>query len=166
MWRSTSARLAPAMPRSSLAEAPAGIVPIGVASIMAAAAMMLAIWAYGQATAVSELQAFDLAELPPGAFRYHQGGDFSRDGFPVMAPTVTAVIARGLVVNAGHGLNYTNLPAFLEAVPHLHELNIGHSIVSRAVFTGMDAALLQTVEAQRKALAHKRMIIDDQNALL
>jgi formylglycine-generating enzyme required for sulfatase activity len=71
---------------------------MGAASIMAATAMMLAIWAYGQAAAVSELQAFDLAELPPGVFRYHQGGDFSRDGVPVTAPTVTAVIARGLVV--------------------------------------------------------------------
>jgi pyridoxine 5-phosphate synthase len=49
--------------------------------------------------------------------------------------------ARGLVVNAGHGLNYANLPAFLESVPHLHELNIGHSIVSRALFVGLDAAV-------------------------
>ncbi len=46
----------------------------------------------------------------------------------------------GLKVNAGHGLNYENLPA-LHAVPHLTELNIGHSIVSRAVFTGLAAAV-------------------------
>ncbi len=48
---------------------------------------------------------------------------------------------RGLVVNAGHGLNYANLSALLEAVPHLHELNIGHSIVSRALFVGLAAAV-------------------------
>jgi pyridoxine 5-phosphate synthase len=42
----------------------------------------------------------------------------------------------GLKVNAGHGLNYDNLE-FLRRVPHLVELNIGHSIVSRAVFVGM-----------------------------
>ena len=48
--------------------------------------------------------------------------------------------ALGLKVNAGHGLNYSNLPA-LFAVPHLVELNIGHSIVSRAVFSGMAAAV-------------------------
>jgi pyridoxine 5-phosphate synthase len=47
--------------------------------------------------------------------------------------------ALGLRVNAGHGLNYTNLP-LLFAVPHLEELNIGHSIVSRAVFVGMEKA--------------------------
>jgi pyridoxine 5-phosphate synthase len=47
--------------------------------------------------------------------------------------------ALGLQVNAGHGLNYENLPV-LFAVPHLVELNIGHSIVSRAIFTGMETA--------------------------
>jgi pyridoxine 5-phosphate synthase len=46
----------------------------------------------------------------------------------------------GLKVNAGHGLNYTNLTAFFR-VPHLVELNIGHSIVSRAIITGMESAV-------------------------
>ncbi len=46
----------------------------------------------------------------------------------------------GLRVNAGHGLNYENL-AGLYRVPHLVELNIGHSIVSRAVLTGLAAAV-------------------------
>lgn len=46
----------------------------------------------------------------------------------------------GLKVNAGHGLNYQNLPR-LHRVPHLVELNIGHSIVSRAVSTGLETAV-------------------------
>jgi pyridoxine 5-phosphate synthase len=46
----------------------------------------------------------------------------------------------GLQVNAGHGLNYQNLTALL-TVPHLAELNIGHSIVSRAMRVGMTAAV-------------------------
>jgi pyridoxine 5-phosphate synthase len=46
----------------------------------------------------------------------------------------------GLKVNAGHGLNYINLPVFFQ-VPWVVELNIGHSIVSRAVLTGMEAAV-------------------------
>ena len=46
----------------------------------------------------------------------------------------------GLKVNAGHGLNYVNLPV-LFAVPHLVELNIGHSLVSRAIFVGMETAV-------------------------
>jgi len=46
----------------------------------------------------------------------------------------------GLKVNAGHGLNYENLPALFR-VPHLVELNIGHSLVSRAVFAGLESAV-------------------------
>ena len=46
----------------------------------------------------------------------------------------------GLKVNAGHGLNYVNLP-LLYCVPHLVELNIGHTIVSRAVSVGMKTAV-------------------------
>jgi pyridoxine 5-phosphate synthase len=48
--------------------------------------------------------------------------------------------ALGLKVNAGHGLSCENLPA-LFPVPHLMELNIGHSLVSRAVFTGLENAV-------------------------
>jgi pyridoxine 5-phosphate synthase len=46
----------------------------------------------------------------------------------------------GLVVNAGHGINYVNI-AEVRTLPHLHELNIGHSIISRALFTGIDEAV-------------------------
>jgi pyridoxine 5-phosphate synthase len=47
-------------------------------------------------------------------------------------------------VNAGHGLNYDNLP-LIHRVPHLVELNIGHSIVSRAVMVGMETAVRDMV---------------------
>ncbi len=57
--------------------------------------------------------------------------------------------ARGLVVNAGHGLNYVNLPALLVNVPHLHELNIGHSIVARALFVGLNAAVREMLELMK-----------------
>jgi pyridoxine 5-phosphate synthase len=48
--------------------------------------------------------------------------------------------ALGLKVNAGHGLNYENLLMLLQ-VPHLVELNIGHSLVSRAIQTGLASAV-------------------------
>ena len=48
--------------------------------------------------------------------------------------------ALGLKVNAGHGLNYQNLP-LLHHVPHLVELNIGHSIISRATTVGLEIAV-------------------------
>ena len=53
-----------------------------------------------------------------------------------------------LKVNAGHGLNYQNL-ALLKRVPHLVELNIGHSIVSRAVFVGLAVAVKEMLEAMK-----------------
>lgn len=46
----------------------------------------------------------------------------------------------GLKVNAGHGLNVRNLP-LLHIVPHMIELNIGHSIMSRAIFVGLSEAI-------------------------
>ncbi len=55
----------------------------------------------------------------------------------------------GLQINAGHGLTTANLPD-LFTVPHLHELNIGHSLVARAVFTGLRMA----VREFRDAMAH------------
>jgi pyridoxine 5-phosphate synthase len=51
-----------------------------------------------------------------------------------------------LQVNAGHGINYTNI-ALIHQVAHLTELNIGHSIVSRAMFVGLDAAVREMVAA-------------------
>jgi len=47
----------------------------------------------------------------------------------------------GLTVNAGHGINYVNI-AEVRTLPHLHELNIGHSIISRALFTGIEEAIV------------------------
>ncbi|MDD5261196.1 MAG: pyridoxine 5'-phosphate synthase [Methylacidiphilales bacterium] len=55
----------------------------------------------------------------------------------------------GLQVNAGHGLNYNNLASFL-ATPHLDTLNIGHAIVSRAIFTGMNQAVRDMLALLRK----------------
>ena len=52
----------------------------------------------------------------------------------------------GLQVNAGHGINYRNVAA-LFVVPHLVELNIGHSIVSRSIAVGMEQAVREMREA-------------------
>lgn len=46
----------------------------------------------------------------------------------------------GLVVNAGHGINYVNI-AEIRTLPNLHELNIGHSILSRSITVGIEGAV-------------------------
>ncbi|GLR62676.1 pyridoxine 5'-phosphate synthase [Marinospirillum insulare] len=49
-------------------------------------------------------------------------------------------LSQGLIVNAGHGLHYHNVQA-IAAIPGLNELNIGHAIIGRAVFTGLVEAI-------------------------
>src|ERR1700690_1331281 len=93
-------------------------------------------------------------ELHTGQFaeEFHRWGEATdeparEDARPTHLPELQRLIsgakqahALGLKVNAGHGLNYKNLSA-LFVVPHLVELNIGHSTVSRAVMTGLAAAV-------------------------
>ncbi len=51
----------------------------------------------------------------------------------------------GLKVNAGHGIDYHNIQGILR-IPHLHELNIGHSIIARAVMVGIEQAVKEMLE--------------------
>lgn len=55
---------------------------------------------------------------------------------------------RGLVVNAGHGLHYQNVVPVAK-LPHMNELNIGHAIVARAIFVGLESAV-----AEMRRLVH------------
>ncbi len=54
----------------------------------------------------------------------------------------------GLVVNAGHGINLANLDGILD-IPHLHTLNIGHSIVCRALTVGLTRAVREMRRGMR-----------------
>jgi pyridoxine 5-phosphate synthase len=67
-------------------------------------------------------------------------GDDQKQELERIAKGLEAGRASGLIVNAGHGLHYHNTQA-LVALGGFHELNIGHSIIARAVFTGLDQAV-------------------------
>jgi pyridoxine 5-phosphate synthase len=56
----------------------------------------------------------------------------------------------GLEVNAGHGLHYKNT-AQVAGIPGMGELNIGHSIIARAVFVGLERAVYEMAEIIRQA---------------
>lgn len=56
----------------------------------------------------------------------------------------------GLIVNAGHGLHYGNVQA-IAAIPKVYELNIGHSIISQAVFDGLQGAVSRMKNLIEKA---------------
>jgi pyridoxine 5-phosphate synthase len=79
-------------------------------------------------------------ELHTGAYANAYHGDRRAAEFDRLRQGAVRAHAAGLVVNAGHGINYVNI-AEVRTLPHLHELNIGHSIVSRAVFTGVAEAV-------------------------
>jgi pyridoxine 5-phosphate synthase len=55
----------------------------------------------------------------------------------------------GMKVNAGHGISLENLGGIL-CIPHLDTLNIGHSIVCRSVFHGMEKAVREMLEAMQE----------------
>lgn len=80
-------------------------------------------------------------ELHTGAFAEHFEDASGREAeLARLIDGAKQAHALGLQVNAGHGLNYENLRT-LHRVPHLIELNIGHSIVSRAISVGMATAV-------------------------
>ncbi|MCX8108924.1 MAG: pyridoxine 5'-phosphate synthase, partial [Verrucomicrobiae bacterium] len=88
-------------------------------------------------------------ELHTGAFA-HNFADPAKRESELNRLVIAAKAAHhlGLRVNAGHGLNYTNLPT-LFSVPHLVELNIGHSIISRAVFVGLATAVREMLDLMK-----------------
>ena len=89
-------------------------------------------------------------ELHTGAFAegFHQPSERQKEIDRLIAAAKQAD-QLGLSVNAGHGLNYQNLPT-LYCVPHLVELNIGHSIVSRAVLVGLSVAVHEMLQLLAK----------------
>lgn len=86
-------------------------------------------------------------ELHTGAFaeEFHREGQGGNE-LNRLATAARQAVSLGLRVNAGHGLNYRNL-ATLKAVPHLVELNIGHSIISRSVTVGLSTAVKEMLAA-------------------
>ena len=85
-------------------------------------------------------------ELHTGAFAEHFADAGRRAGELARLRDAAAQAHRlGLQVNAGHGLHYENLSALLQ-VPHLVELNIGHSIISRSVAVGLTRAVREMLE--------------------
>ncbi|CAI9086161.1 pyridoxine 5'-phosphate synthase [Candidatus Methylacidiphilum fumarolicum] len=57
-----------------------------------------------------------------------------------------------LQVNAGHGLNYKNVSPYIRSVPFLHTLNIGHAIISAAIFLGLENALKKMLSLIEQAV--------------
>ena len=90
---------------------------------------------------------FEAVELHTGDYA-NATGQAQADALARLQAASATVRARKLRLHAGHGLNYLNvLP--VARIPEMRELNIGHAIVSRAVFTG----LRQAVQEMKKAIS-------------
>ena len=87
----------------------------------------------------------EIIELHTGSFSNAEG---DRQQFELHRLKTAAAQAHqlGLQVNAGHGINYTNIE-LIRTVPHLADLNIGHSIVARALSVGLESAVTEMLRA-------------------
>ena len=84
---------------------------------------------------------FQAVELHTGAYANAKGDAAARELQRIQA--ASAVVRRqGLRLHAGHGLNYRNVGP-IAAIEAMAELNIGHAIVSRAIFIGLRAAVAE-----------------------
>ena len=79
-------------------------------------------------------------EMHTGTYSEAFGTENEEREFMNLKNSAALAQSLGLKVNAGHGLNYTNVKRMHE-IPGLVELNIGHSIISRAIFTGLGEAV-------------------------
>ena len=84
-------------------------------------------------------------EMHTGAYAGAFGTEKEEEEFLKLKNAAKLAQELGLRVNAGHGLNYENVHRMHE-IPGLYELNIGHSIISRAVFTGLAEAVHKMAE--------------------
>ncbi|MGI9078876.1 MAG: pyridoxine 5'-phosphate synthase [Gemmatimonadaceae bacterium] len=91
----------------------------------------------GAVTLSRELGA-DAIELHTG--RYANAGGRATDNITALRNCSSLGAELGLAVHAGHGLTVSNVASVAE-IPEIEELNIGHSIVSRAIFVGLSAAV-------------------------
>lgn len=89
-------------------------------------------------------------EIHTGAYAEAAEGS-ARDAELVrIASAATYAAAKGIKVNAGHGLTYHNVQP-IAALPEMHELNIGHAIIGRALFSGLAEAVREMKQLMREA---------------
>ncbi|MBI6529766.1 pyridoxine 5'-phosphate synthase [Proteus vulgaris] len=89
-------------------------------------------------------------EIHTGAYADAEDELAQEKEFVRIRDAVTYAASKGLKVNAGHGLHYHNVQR-IAALPELYELNIGHAIIGRAVFSGLAPAVEEMKRLMREA---------------
>jgi pyridoxine 5-phosphate synthase len=103
-----------------------------------------------QVEASAELGA-QAVELHTGRYADAPEGNARALEFAALARAGEAAVAAGMALHAGHGLNYQNV-FDVARLPEMAELNIGHAIVSRAIFVGFDRAVREMKSCIEAAL--------------
>jgi len=101
-----------------------------------------------QVDAAAEL-GVEMIELHTGRLANAFTEKIEKEELEQLRMAARAASESGLQVNAGHGINYKNI-VMINQVPCLTELNIGHSIVSRAMWVGLGAAVKEMLAAIEK----------------
>lgn len=91
-----------------------------------------------------------VVELHTGRFADAENSHEAAHELQTIVTAVEYAKSLGLQVNAGHGLNYHNVNAIAE-IPDIVELNIGHAIVARSVFTGFQSAVREMKQLMLEA---------------
>ncbi|HAU5547483.1 TPA: pyridoxine 5'-phosphate synthase [Proteus mirabilis] len=89
-------------------------------------------------------------EIHTGAYADAEDEQAQEKEFVRIRDAVTYAASKSLKVNAGHGLHYHNVQR-IAALPELYELNIGHAIIGRAVFSGLAPAVEEMKRLMREA---------------
>lgn len=89
-------------------------------------------------------------EIHTGAYAETAEGSARDAELARIASAATYAAAKGIKVNAGHGLTYHNVQP-IAALPEMHELNIGHAIIGRALFSGLAEAVREMKQLMREA---------------
>ncbi|PWN07307.1 pyridoxine 5'-phosphate synthase [Rhodohalobacter mucosus] len=87
----------------------------------------------------------DAVELHTGTFANAPDAASGKSELRRLHDAAKLIHKHGMMVNAGHGLNLANLPELIENVPHLHDISIGHALVSKALFWGLDRTVKEYV---------------------
>jgi pyridoxine 5-phosphate synthase len=90
-------------------------------------------------------------ELHTGRYADAPEGPARQAELEALGQAGASIVAGGLELHAGHGLNYRNVGP-IARIDHMAELNIGHSIVSRAVFVGLGPAVREMRDCISRAL--------------